>query len=361
LIDSDIWTQELRLTSIASGSVQWTAGGFFRHAQIDQHQPGIYFGLPDPSGAPLLPVSFPYQALRLSKSWAVFGDVSYELTDRLVLGTGLRYFEDDQESTIDAFQAGSFHALNPRVYAQYKLTDEVNTYASAAKGFRSGGFNALNQPSYDPETVWTYELGTKMSLIGGHLSADLAVFYSDYKDYQIEGILPAPAPPLSITSNAGSAKIKGIEWGLTWRPTEQWSLSFNGDYVDSEFTKINVTSSSHAVGDPLDLFPKYGYTVSGQRDLRWNGRKGFARLDYNQQGRATQMNRSFGPWFHSESDIINMLNFNMSLQWSDNLSLSLFGENLLDDRGLADAYGIFDLASRSRPRTFGVGFGVTFD
>ncbi len=115
------------------------------------------------------------------------------------------------------------------------------------------------------------------------------------------------------------------------------------------------------MGDPLDLTPKYSYTLSAQRDFAWGGRAGFARLDYNQAGRATFRNRSFGPWYFSESDIINMLNFNAGLRWNANLSLELFAQNLLDDRGFIDSWSIQQSSARSRPRTYGVGFSVTFD
>jgi len=359
--DVKIVNEELRLASVGSGPWQWTVGAFYRDAQAEFDAPAAYFGLPGP-----LPDPFSVQTSSSSQSWAVFGDASYRLTGRLTIGTGLRYFEDDQEFTglvngVGNPQAGSFDALNPRVYAQYKLTDQFNTYASAAKGFRSGGFNfSFGQPSYNPETVWTYELGTKMSLLEDRLSADLAFFYSDYSDYQIIGLPRNLDPPVSVTSNAGNATIKGLEWAVTWRPTDPWSLSFNGNYVDSEFDEINATMSSHIVGDPLDIFPKYGYTVSAQRDFKLNGRPSFVRLDYNEHGRMTFRNRSIGPWYFAESDVINMLNFSMSLQANESLSLSLFGQNLLNDRGFTDPFSIEEVAARSPPRTLGVGFGVTF-
>ena len=67
------------------------------------------------------------------------------------------------------------------------------------------------------------------------------------------------------------------------------------------------------------------------------------------------------PWYFSESDVINMLNLNMNLQWNDRLSLQLFAQNLLNDRGFVDAFSIEESAARSRPRTYGVGFSVSFD
>jgi iron complex outermembrane receptor protein len=359
--DARILTEELRLASDGSGPWQWTAGGFYRRFQFEQSQTYL-FGLPGPPPAQ----SFSSATSSLSKSWAAFGDTSYRLADRLTLGAGLRYFHDSQDfSNGSSLQSTDFHSLNPRAYIQYKISDDLNVYTSAAKGFRSGGFNnAQGEPSYGPESVWTEELGTKMSLFEGHLSADVAIFYSDYTNYQITGVSPQGPPGLPITSNGGNARVKGVEWDLSWQPLVDWTLSANGDYVDSYFYKVGVTSPDHAVGDPLDFVPKYALTFSAQRDFRLVGRSAFARLDFNEQGRQTFRLRNVAgptPWFFSESDVIHMLNFNSRLQWNDNLSLGVFAQNLLNNRGLIDPFAIESTATRSRPRTLGVQFSVKFD
>ncbi len=360
----DVFNEELRLSSTASGPYHWTIGGFYRSFR-SQSVGASQAGVPIAPNTPL-PNPFFYRFGSESESWAAFGDANYEVTSRITLGTGLRYFEEKQKAT-SAYNGvpfpsptGSFNSVNPRVYAQYKFTRDINAYVSAAKGFRSGGLNSLGQPNFAPESVWTYEVGTKMSVANGRLDADAAVFYSDYTDYQIRGILPPPAPLLSIYSNAGNARVRGIELALSVIPAEQWSLTFNGTYVDSEMVEINATSTAYAVGDPLDLFPKYAYTVSTQRDFNWSSRQGFIRLDYNQKGRSHFRNRTFGPAYHSESDIINMLNLNMSIQWNDALSLTVFAQNLLNDRGFVSPNWVEEFAARSRPRNYGIGFGVKF-
>lgn len=354
--DNDIWSEELRLTSIGSGPWQWTVGGFYRRNRDLIDAPVAYFSV-GPPGTPL-PPPFGFQIDTLFESWSVFGDISYKLSDRFTLGAGVRYFQDDQDFTqvFDGFsstQTGRFHSTDPRVYAQYELTDDVNVYASAAKGFRSGGFNAEGQPTFDPEKVWTYELGTKTSLLEGRLRADTALFYTNYTDYIVIGGTPTI---LAGFVNAGDARLWGIEWDLTWQPADQWALSFNGNYLDTEFTEINATGTAHAVGDPLSFVPKYQFTVSAERDFEWNGKAGFARLDYSQRGRATFMNRNFAGW-DVESDVLNLLSYYMSLQWNENLSLNLFAQNLLNDRDLLTPSPT--LPSRPRPRTYGIGFNFT--
>lgn len=359
-LGNDVVNEELRLTSTGAGPLRWTMGAFYRDGKSQLTIPEIYFGLPRPPGDPA-PTPFGLAHGTRSKSWAVFGDAAYTLAGGLTLGAGLRYFKDDQEDNNGGvIQSAGFHSVNPRVYAQYRVSDAVNTYATAAKGFRSGGFNGFGEPTFGPEEVWTYEIGTKVSLLQGRLVADFALYHSDYDDYQISGVLPAPAPPFGILSNAGKARIRGVEWAIGWRPADQWTLGFGGNYVDTKFVELNADSTAYIVGDRLDYFSRYSYTLSAERAFNWHGKPGFARLDYNKHGPATYRNRSIGPWYFSQSDVIDMLNFNLLLWWNENLSVSAFAQNLLDDRGYTGPNSIDEFAARARPRTFGIGFGVTF-
>jgi iron complex outermembrane recepter protein len=359
------YNEELRLTSSEPGPWNWTIGGFYRHFRNGVDTPTAYADFAAPPGTPL-PAPYSYQFNNLSESESAFGDTSYKLFDRLTLGAGLRYFLDRQEYssgavTLGPNQTGRFHSLDPRVSADYKVTDRLNVYTSAAKGFRSGGFNLLNQPKFGPENVWTYELGAKSSLLDNQLTLNGDVFYSTYKDYQINGIAPPPALPLDIYRNAGDARIKGVEWDVSWRPAQYWTLSLSGDYLDTRFTRIDVTAAAYVVGDPVDFIPKYQYTASVQRDFHWKGKPVYARLDYSQQGRETYRNRTIPDYF-GESDVIYMLNLNTNVQWSDTLSLGFFAQNLLNDRANVDpAYIDGGGPERVRPRTYGVQFSVKLD
>jgi iron complex outermembrane receptor protein len=343
-------TQEIRLTSVDTGPWQWLAGAFYRHFRFDENETGA-------AGfdSPLIPIAVDNSTR--SNAWAVFTDTSYRLTEHITGGVGLRYYNEEQDhntgpASID--QSARFTSTSPRAYLQYRFTNDFNVYANAAKGFRSGGFNAVGQAPYDPETVRTYELGTKASLLENRLNASAGLFYSDYTNYQVNGLPLPPAPQVPVTSNAGSARVKGIEWDFAWHPIPQWTFGINGDYATSRFYQINATSTAYQVGDPLDLFPKYQLTVSAERDWKWNGKSGFLRLDYSRQGRETYRDRSNGPWYLSESDVIDLLNFNLGLEFTRGVTVGVYGQNLLNDRGYTDPFAIERTAARTRPRTFGL-------
>lgn len=352
-IDTEILNQEIRLVSNGGSPWNWSIGGYYNDRSVDQS--GTSLVLVPALGPPAFPSSFVDN--QTSESWAIFADTSIALTEWLEVGGGLRYFEDDRTfSDGVSTQEGKFDALSPRAYVSVDLTEKISTFASVAKGFRSGGFNPLGQPAFQPEDVLTYELGSKFSLWSGRLDGELSLFYSEYQDFQTLGLDEVALA--FITSNSGDAEIKGIDWSFNLLATENLSFEFSGNYVDTEV--VRESSSRLAVGDPLEFIPDYSFSGSATYEFEWINTPGFIRIDYNQQAKSSYRDRGTGTHFFSESDVINMLNLNLSLQVLDNLSLGVFGRNLLDDRGFIDPLSIIEGASRSRPRTIGVRMGMDF-
>ncbi len=357
--EGKIFSQELRLNSAGDGPLIWTVGAFYRDSDEQFFIPEYFFGTVDQP--PLGPALF--RTNRNSKSWAVFGQASYTFMEKLEIGAGLRYFEDtinfEQEFFGSNFEEESFDAVNPRVFARYDASDDISIYASAAKGFRSGGFNVGNPP-FEPEDVWSYELGSKMSLMDGRVDAEIAIFYSDYSNIQVIGLVPVGDTLVNLTSNIGEAEIKGIEAQLSWYVTDQLTFGFNGNVVDTEVIRIDSSSASHAVGDELDLVPDYNGGLWMDYAFEWSGNMpGFARLDYNRQGRASYRNRDIRPGYLSQSDIIDVLNARVGIV-KDEWTVEFFGNNLLNERGFSDPFQIEGNATRVRPRTVGIRVGTEF-
>lgn len=351
-------SDELRISGAGIADWRWTVGGFFKRLDNSTPNSAYYFGLPGPAGSPL-PGPYPDYFNVYSNSKSVFGDTNYTLFGKLVVGAGVRYFRDNETALIvgDAGQEKqTFTSADPRFYVRYGISQDMNIYASAAKGFRSGGFNGLGNPPFQPEHAWTYNLGAKMRLFDHSVSIDSDVFVSNYNGYQIVGIPPYPNPPIDITYNAGDARIKGVEADVVWSPTARWLLSVNGDYINARFVNINVQSSAYDVGDPLDNVPRYQITALAQRNFEWLGKSGYTRLGYTQRARATYRVRSIGPWYYSQSDHMYLLDLRVGIEWTPRLELGVFGQNLLNDRGYTGADVVETDAPREQPRTFGVEF-----
>jgi outer membrane receptor protein involved in Fe transport len=362
------FNEETRLTSNGAGPLQYTVGyfykkfdnGFFYSDLYEGKEPGIN------TYGPLPLALFNYFDDYTDESSSVFGNVSYKFFDRLKIGLGLRYYEDTitsrggRNNLTPTYQEGHDHSLDPRIDVTFEVNQDVNLYADVAKGFRSGGFNTLGNPDYNPEEVWRYEAGLKGSWLDHTLDTNLSGFYSDYSDYIMNGVAPGPIL-LNIYSNVGDVHIEGIEWAISWRPTEEWMVAFNGDYISTRLTKTLFTHTQLIVGDPLNDVSPYSGTVSVQRNFQWQDRTGYVLVDYNLQAPQINRNRTVGPWWTSYSNTINLLNFHASLNWNKNLSFGVFGSNLLNDQGYLDPASDQLAADKPRPRTFGVDATVHFN
>jgi len=352
--DVESFTQELRLSSTGEGPLVWTAGVFYRDVvQVTSFPAGaavIDFGIG--------PIPLPaFNAELESKSWAVFGDASYALTDRLEFGGGVRYFEDDREIN-DGVDA-NFDKLTWRTYLSFDLTQSIKTYASIATGFRSGGINFADLSPFNPDELLSYEVGAKGVFFDGQVTAELALFYSDYKDLQALLVRP---PTSSVTNNVGDAEIKGVDWSLVWYPVEDLTLAFSGNVIDSEISKL-IGTSTKIVGDPVDFVPGHSYTVSLNYAFDWSATTaGSFRLDFNEQGKMNYIDRVGGQF--GKSDRLQFLNARLGAAW-ENWSLELFAKNLLDEDGEISAFGqqpqALNSPYRSTPRTIGVKLGVAFN
>ncbi len=349
--------QELRFSSNSDSAWQWSVGTFYRDFETIASGSTL-FSLHFP-GDPL-PAPSSFVSERNSESWAVFGNTSYNFTEDFEVGVGVRYFKDDRVYFDGAVtQEASFDSVNPRFYVNYSVSDDVQLYSSVAKGFRSGGFNAEDQPSYDSDELWTYEVGTKMSAWDGRLDMEVALFYSEYEELQLLGVPPPPALPVSIITNGGKSVIKGMDLTLNWSATDTLIFQLNASVADTEVTELSVADSTYIVGDRIDFVPDYSFTASAIYDFIVADKSGFFRLDYNQRGSTLWTYRALGPHFIGKTPVNNMLNFNISMNLTDRVRFGVFGKNMLNDREYIAPTYLTGFAARNRPRTVGV--EVSFD
>jgi outer membrane receptor protein involved in Fe transport len=186
---------------------------------------------------------------------AIFGLVSFDVTDSFSVTAEARYQEEEIQQKVVLQNLGSpaaapvkaketFDSFSPRVTLDWQWSDRNMLYALYAEGTKPGGFNSAvaiqaGLPTYDEEEVSSFEVGFKNVLLDGQLVANLAVFFNEISGYQItQNAQNNQGNTTSAIRNAGDAEIFGGELELSYRPVavDGLALTLNYAYADPEFT-----------------------------------------------------------------------------------------------------------------------------
>jgi iron complex outermembrane recepter protein len=184
-----------------------------------------------------------------AESYAAFGELTFDISDRLNVTGGLRYSRDKQRA-FAAFVAGTgiqpavipmlgertWDSWTPRVSVLFKATDRTNLYFTYSQGFKAGLFNTVSlQPTpVNPEKVKAFEAGIKSNEVQ-NLSLSLAGFYYDYKDLQQPTIVSTNNVPRQELRNAASSEIYGAEFTMAWNPIEAFTLSGGATWLHARY------------------------------------------------------------------------------------------------------------------------------
>jgi iron complex outermembrane receptor protein len=181
---------------------------------------------------------------------AVFGSASWQVNDRLRVAVEGRQAKEEKTlvsgptsfSTAVRTISGDWNTFTPRATVDFRLNEQSMLYVTGAKGAKSGGFNlsALvpSQFEFQPDENWTYEIGSKNTLLDGRLRLNAAVFYVDWKNQQVScSALGSPIniTPPAVICNLGKAKIKGFETDVTWVPVDGLTLTAGFSYNDAKY------------------------------------------------------------------------------------------------------------------------------
>ena len=280
----DTFTQELRLVSQSDSDLSWIVGGFYNKTDTDassrEFTPGFdQFAVDNFGGAQLRPDSLEYLEITGSKvtESALFGEVGYQVTDKLDITIGARFYEYDVKSKAafdfplantlyegaapdeisvnfeenEAGDNGNLFKFN----AKYQFTDSVMAYATISEGFRIGGSNGLvpcptplpedqqtgcgtpDEMLYDADTTTNYELGFKSTWMRSQLHFNAALFNVDWDNAQIAGATTVGQLP--YLSNAGSANAKGVEIATRAILSDSFTA-----YATYAYTKAELTSDA---------------------------------------------------------------------------------------------------------------------
>ena len=341
------YTNEIRLNSLPDGPVTWSVGASNRNATLNADI--FYYQQIGLTGARTGIINT-LGDLK-TESYSVFGEASVSLLDgKLEPLVGLAYFKDDRgtkgvdrATNLPRLVSASWDSLNPRFNLKYKPAENRNIYINIAKGFRSGSLQTPAQAAAadatlglppgtigatnKPDSLWTYELGTRWELANRTLLLEGSIYQTDWKDVLVQF---ATAAVISIT-NAGDARIKGGDIGLVWRtPVEGLNLHATAAYNDSKFTsvlgKLSVGTAIR-VGGPVPNVPKKTLSLAAdyQRDLG-NGLTGTLYAGYSYRDRTIDASTK-----NLRSGILNDLTLRAGVK-KDAWNLEAFMTNALNDK-----------------------------
>lgn len=385
-IDSRQYSQELRLASPDDASpYKWLAGLYLfnRDKTTDDNQ---FFD----SQAALFGMSPGLSVHTRSKAGdsgqALFGQVTRTLFDSLDLTAGLRYerekntFELSSETFMNGLMVrqtpGSRHestgdALLPKFSVAWRAWKDIMPYVSAARGYRSGGFNhvapSTDKVRFDPEYSWNYEIGVKSMWLDNRLLVNLAGYYITLDDQQLTFVMPEGSAGTYVM-NAGTSTSRGLELETMFKVFT--GLDVNANFALNKATFKTYADSTTGVdykGKNLPMAPTYNYNLGIQYRSppfdpvslfgRDHALSFFARADLMGVGR-----------FYWDADNklrqspYELVNFRVGLQ-SEHLDLYFWMKNAFDTE-----YQIVSLqrpnlpvfGQDGDPRTFGVGLTLRF-
>lgn len=292
----DQFSQEIQIQGVAfDDRLQWIIGGYYFQEDGLNYNPVDFANIDIESGG-----FFDHDSI------AGFAQGTFDVTDKLHITMGIRYTKDTKDFTVEDFTftgtagittPGQFVQLQsaqptfappgfvvrlvtpdtytlkaddwtPMANISYDWNDELMTYFTYSEGFKSGGVQQRIAgpvgfaPTYDPEFVESYEVGFKYNNDDANFVLNVAAFYVDYSDIQLETIDPngGIAPQLQ---NSGIGEVIGFEVETRWSPVDTWFVEGALGYLDTEITEADATQvGGPAEGDRFPFVSKWSGAVA---------------------------------------------------------------------------------------------------
>ncbi|MPT47524.1 MAG: TonB-dependent receptor [Sphingobium sp.] len=385
----DSYTGELRFSSINDDQPITFVGGLFYnrskinadvyyYANVDDLTQALY-GLPAEGifGVPLLPNNLEYYRVYTltDEEYAAYGEMTYKITDKLKIIGGLRvsqtkfdYFQETAGpiagTNTPTYQNGGLIGgkvketpISPKISLQYNFDPRNQIYAVASKGYRVGG---INQPppvtcagdmtslgitstplTYESDTVWNYEAGTKMRIAGMQINA--SAFYLEWTNTQTDYGLPTCG--FGYTVNAGKAVSKGIDLDARVPFTDNLVGTVAMGYTDAKYTEAVVGPAPVNTvyiqdGDRLPI-PKWSLNLGLQYGFEVEGHKAYIRGDYQYSGSYERAVRFGSAGYTPDNRIGEATHFVTARAGIDMgpVGVSIFADNLLNSKDVLSSTG----------------------
>ena len=415
--DTEIETFEVRLQSNSDAESRWSwlAGAFYSKetghtefgsfnrgyantpsfAYFDYNEQNLYYL----SGNPLVGTDQWWLGIydTETEQRALFGEVSFDVTENFTITAGGRWFEYDtkyrlqqqsppgstwfkfQDAAVDTDDSGNVMKLN----LNYRVDDDRMVYATYSEGYRNGGNNPLKSnsvlpPEFGPDTLDNYEIGAKTEWLQNRMRFNIAAYYMEWNDFAIQVEDPQPQVFQLGYVNLPTAEIKGVEAEFTYLVNDAWQIDATLGYNEAEIpddtvlTLVNeetqeVFTRSIEGGARLPLTPDW----SGSLGIEWRPRgellnaQPFVRADLAYVGEVVTNLEGFesviGQAGVSTQDAYETGDLRFGLE-GDGWSGALFIRNVWDERATTFRSNRWAVPRLSiiQPRTYGVQFRYDF-
>lgn len=399
------YSQELRVSSNGDGRVKWVAGAYYLHERLNVFTDFSLLRGFNPT--PTVPYFDPVASIltverettQITDSYALFGQLDYEVTDDLTVTAGLRYTIDNKDlahrsvggpvnpdsnprarltdfrvgfidadltnSTVDGPIRVKSKLRKPtwRLAAKYQVNPDLNIFASYSRGVRAGGYNtgALFQiAEFAPvtsERLDAFEVGFKSDLLGRRLRINASGFYYDYKNMQVFSLESAPnGQPIQRLQNA-DAEIYGGELEISARPFHGLELNGSLAYTHARYKDFIDPVRGSFNGKQLDKTPELQLNAGARYTAALSGSvDGIIGADYAYQTEVFFSPENKAPLRSAPHGQLNLdagLNFkDIGLNarfWMKNVTNKRFLADNLDFSSLGFWFGIYN-----EPRTYGL-------
>lgn len=423
------FSQEIRLGDLSGGPFRWAVGGLLWNENVDQIDRRFNsYGLGAGASVSLNVAQLGGRATvgsaqgRDTRHLSAYAIMEYDLTSKLEISVEGRYAREKLDYLFGrnvALQTGANLANGPAQFTQtgavanasstttyftprgiinWTPADDIMIYASAARGIKPGGFSQVNvNPDlgkYSPERLSSYELGAKTTLFNRRLRLNASLFRIDYTDKLAVSLISVPASvnplgQLSVTNNAGSAKIDGQEIDFSVLLTPELVLSGGYTHLNARYTDYVINSSNalniartgscnvvvvngastcqlNMTGNALESAPSH----SAQASLTWTKAVGGdAKVFFEGGGqyrgkRALEENNN---WIYRPFAVFNLKAGYQTSDWS----ITAYVDNVFNDKTIKSAINVNDIPSgvlgqqiivayAPDPRTAGLRFKLDF-
>lgn len=388
-------SHEFRVASPAENRFRVTAGLFYQRQthniqqryKIDNLNAGTEVsGYPD--------TIWLTKQLRVDRDYAAFADAGFDLTEKLTINAGIRFFK--AKNGLEGFfgygagyssRTGEAACFGPpivrgspctnldrvtkdtgetyRINAQYDIDEDRMVYLTYSTGYRPGGVNRRGGDPYEPDYLKNLEFGWKTTWLENRLRWNGAAFHGKWDDYQFSFL---GQNGLTIIANGGKAKIRGLETDINWLPVDGLTLTGAASYIDAELDEDYRNSPTGPVlapkGQSLPVTPKFKFNINARYEWAMAG------YDAHVQGSVVYSGSAFPDLRAADRAVVGKTPSYTVFDFTTGLTngswrVEAFAKNLFDekyqvDRGVACTVCSRVFVDPGRPRTVGLRFGQTF-